>query len=147
MLSNACWPRPALSLSGRRPTATPRARLPLARRPAWSADGLEPIEELVVRTANSDLDPDLKGAMLRSLVHFFAESQRERAESQREHAECQRAEKERERAEKEKAQLLPRGARDAGRNHHRLLLVWRDAAEVGRPALSARVAAIMTAAS
>ena len=82
-----------------------------------------------------------------SLVHFFAESQRERAESQREHAECQRAEKERERAEKEKAQLLPRGARDAGRNHHRLLLVWRVAAEVGRPALSARVAAIMTAAS
>jgi hypothetical protein len=45
------------------------------------------------------LDPDLKDAMLRSLVHFFAESQRERAESQRERAESQRA-------EKEKAQLL-----------------------------------------
>jgi len=114
MLSNARCPRPALlSLSGRRPTATPRARLPLARRPAWSADAPEPIEELVVRTANSALDPDLKGFVLRLLVQKErAEMEREfqRAEKEFQRAEMerefQRAEKERERGEKEKLQLL-----------------------------------------
>ena len=95
--------RSAFSLLGRLPAlrgSSARLEVPAARHllvPASSADALEPIEDLVVRTANSDLDPGLKGSLLRSLV----KGERELAERGREH---ERAE--RERAEKEKVQLL-----------------------------------------
>ena len=103
MLSSARLPMPGPSLLGRPPGARgscPRLAAPAAaRRPfvrASSADALEPVEDLVVLTANADLDPSLKRSLLRSLV----KGSRERAEREREH---ERAE--RERAEKALLQL------------------------------------------
>ena len=92
MLSSARLPRPGPSLLGRPPGARgscPRLAAPAAaRRPfvrASSAEALEPVEDLVVLTANADLDPSLKSSLLRSLVKGSLE--RERAERERAEAE------------------------------------------------------------
>ena len=55
---------------------------------------MEPVEDLVVLTANADLDPNLKRSLLRSLVKGSLERERERAERERERAERDRAESE-----------------------------------------------------